>query len=635
MKIPALTYKPFIYADEWAEQNVNLIDTGKFSFNETPFYKLPTHCASDLAHYCRVVISACAQTGKTTAILNILGWMANYDESNSLIIMDSLKSCQKLSKNRIKPFLRDQAGVRSLIKGEHILDKSADTMNISLGTGHNLLLGSSASASDLCSFPVKYAFMDELDRFCDELTNEGDPVLLVFKRQLRYRGMAVLTSTPTTDKGRINQHFLLGTQRYWGVICECGKFIKVEYDSINYNTNTPTYTCPHCGIVYDEQGIIKLKHCYSEPYNDTPFIDKWGRICESFKITAPLVHNIYTWDSIKKEEMQARALGVSSLRSFINTTIGEPFNELQEVIINENALLAARRYFNKDSLPNWVSRITIGVDTQDNRFEYVILGSSNTGTRIAFIQHGIVLGNLSEHEVWDELTKRLTEYKATTKDGNILYPSIVCIDSGGHYTQQVYAYCMLQPRIRAIKGRSYSMHNNETSLIASVSRVNVRALGSGIGTVELTHINTRYAKDLIREQLTEIQLNPAKSHWLMSADVESNINENFIEQLNSEYKCISSSGNITWKLKQGVRNECLDCTIYALAAIDICRLSKGDAPTFTMSSVKATNTDILETVKDDSDIDNSPITLNDFDLNKIVPDNKKCKHKTKPKYKVL
>lgn len=337
MKPAILTYTQKIYADQWAEQHVILKDTGRFRYEVTPYFREPTRAASDLIHVCRVVVKSCAQLGKTSAIQNLLGWMAEFDPSNALVIMDSLKTGQRFSKNRLKPFLRDTCGIAAFDKTKK--DRSKETCNLSLGTGANLIIGSASSASDLCSTPVKYLFADELDRWTDELGAEGDPLLNAFKRQLRFMGMALLTSTPTRPDGRINQHWTLGTMETWSAVCAgCSGFMRVSYDDIDFTTDTPIYACPECGKIYTETEIIGLPHTYAPPANPVPYTDKFGRVARSFEITATLCHRQYTWDALKKEQMQAEALGEAAIASFRNTALGETYTPPEQKTLDVHEL---------------------------------------------------------------------------------------------------------------------------------------------------------------------------------------------------------------------------------------------------------------------------------------------------------
>ncbi len=117
-----------------------------------------------------------------------------------------------------------------------------------------------------------------------------------------------------------------------------------------------------------------------------------------------------------------------------------------------------------------------------------------------------------------------------------------------------------------------------------------------------------YAKDIIREQLLNIQSNSKESDWVISSDVDANFDAIFFDQMNAEFR-ESYQDKYKWVCKPGVRNEALDCTVYALTAVDIARLMTGNA---------ATNIDVNNDI-DEIDVNNN--SQNDkFDLNEILAD---------------
>ena len=580
--IPLFEHKPFVYADEWAEQNMYLRDTGKFSYSVTPYLRLPTRCASDLNQVCRVVIMCPAQAGKSSAMVNIICHSAVYHPSNTLIIMDTLKNAQRMSKNRLKPALRDFAHVASLQRGARVLDKSAESMNISLSSGANLILGTSSSASDLCSTPVRLLLLDELDRFQRDLSGEGDPVTLALKRQLRFKdSMAVLTSTPTTPDGAISRHFALGTQEVWGVVCECGRWLNVEYSQILFEYDTPTFTCPHCGEVYSEKDVEKLDHRY-QAFNDHPYEDSRGRVCRSFRFSSTLMHGIYTWAQIRREEIQATSLGEAAIRSFKNTTLGEPYTAKTTEIKDYNDLLKYRLAFNKDNIPSFVTEIFAGIDTQDSWFEVVIIGCNKTSSQIAFIEHKQIIGDLDSGNTWEQLKQYINTFTCKTQDGRTLNINLVCQDAGGHYYNEVLSLGLLSPLWRAVRGRSYAMAQPEFTVVDKIKRTNVKNVGCGAGKVDITYINTRYTKDLIFSKLA-MMIDNKDSGLYFTSSPESGIDENFFEQLTSEIKQVSGSGVEYYVKKNSFRNECLDCTVYSLAASELYRLAMCRLPSLSIS----------------------------------------------------
>ena len=620
MRIPLFKHHESMTVSEFAEKNVILQEGAcrgqKFSYRNRPYFREPSDAMGDNLHNSRVVIVSPTQLGKTSAFLNYLFYMITYSPDNCLVILDSNKTAEKLSRVRIRPFLRDQAKLASLQKGaSNLEDKSSSVSNISITGGKNILIGSARSASDLCSFSAKYLLCDETSRYPEVLDKEGDPITLAMQRAETYtRSMAILTSTPTTDDCTIWQHYLLGTQNRWSAVCECGHYMPVDYKDIDFSDiEHPTYTCPKCGTVYDEYTLqYKLKHAYAPDANPSPFKDSYGRVCKSYHIPGTLCPERYTWKYLREKELAARQIGPGGYMSFVNTSLGEVYYPGIDESIDINKMVQCRRYFDKDHIPKWVHFVTCGIDTQDNRFELIVIGSDTARKHVCFIERKIITGDLRNAQVWTDLITYLNNFRCTTRDGRILPIQISCIDSGGHFTQDVYAFCLRSPRLRPIKGLGNC--SNTKDLIAKVTEVPVKAYANGAGRIQLTFVNVNYAKDVIREQMLKIQADSKESDWVISSHIDAQFDVIFFNQMNAEFRENYQQGKYKWVCKPGVRNEALDCTVYALTAVDIARLMTGNAATQ------------IADVDDDDDLDSkdsSDLTLKNLlaEMKEQLPSN--------------
>ena len=632
MRIPLFKHHEPMTVSEFAEKNVILQEGAcrgqKFSYKNRPYFREPSDAMGDNLHNCRVVIVSPTQLGKTSAFLNYLFYMITYSPDNCLVILDSNKTAEKLSRVRIRPFLRDQAKLASLQKGaSNLEDKSSSVSNISITGGKNILIGSARSASDLCSFSAKYLLCDETSRYPEVLDKEGDPITLAMQRSETYtRSMAILTSTPTTDDCTIWQHYKLGTQNRWSAVCECGYYMPVDYKDIDFtDIEHPTYACPKCGKVYDEYTLqYKLKHEYAPDANTEPFRDSYGRVCKSYHIPGTLCPERYTWKYLREKELAARQTGAGGYQSFVNTSLGEVYYPGIDESIDVNKMVQCRRYFDKDHIPKWVQFVTCGIDTQDNRFELIVIGSDKSRKHICFIERKIITGDLRQSQVWTDLLNHLNDFRCTTRDGRVLPIQISCIDSGGHFTQDVYAFCLRSPRLRPIKGLGSC--DSSKDLIYKVSDVPVKAYANGSGRIQLTIVNVNYAKDIIREQMLKIQSNFKESDWVISSNLDAQFDVVFFDQMNAEFRETYQQGRYRWVCKPGVRNEALDCTVYALTAVDIARLMTGNAAT-QLPGEDLPNTDDIEFTDESKD--------DIFDLDEILAE-EKAKEKSevsKPKVK--
>lgn len=573
-KLDALLYKKVLTVSEWAESTRYMPQThGLFSYSQTPFLREPSAYLSDIAGTCRVVMMTPAQVGKTTMIENFLGWISEYDRNNVLLILDSLKTGQRMSKNRLRPFLRDVCGIGG--SDDKQKDKSKEICNISLATGANLIIGSASSASDLCSTPAKYLLADELDRWVETLVREGDPLLLAFQRQMRFRGMALLTSTPTTEDGRIYKHFMLGTAQRWVAVCECGADLPCHYADIDFSGDTPTVSCPKCGQILAQDDVSRLRHMYTPPTSQSAYRDKFGRLARSFSVEGTLCHSFYTWGQLKKEELAAKAIGVESTRSFINTRLGEVFRAETDVSFDVSDLQRLVYRYRLDAIPKEIGLITCGIDTQDNGLALEVVGWGVDGIACGLGFHWID-GDTATSDPWIKLREMLQK-KYTTEIGQELPISFSCIDSGGHRTQEVYAFAAMNRGIVCIKG--YTSRNGQDPFINNYTMQKITSIGRGTGRVPLYRLGVNAGKDMLLDMISKSLAGNIVLKW--TNDYNAGYTESYFDMVTAERRVETPKGG-RWELLPGRRNEGLDCRIYAMAAHDIIKARKGE-----VSSIEA------------------------------------------------
>ena len=135
-----------------------------------------------------------------------------------------------------------------------------------------------------------------------------------------------------------------------------------------------------------------------------------------------------------------------------------------------------------------------------------------------------------------------------------------CIDSGGHYTQQVYNYVKRRTgrRVFAIKG----VGGEGKPIIGKPSKNN-------IGKINLFPVGTDTAKELIFARLKITEEGAGYCHFPIERS------EEYFRMLTSEKKVtryFKGRPRREWvKVRQ--RNEALDCRVYALAALQLMGLN--------------------------------------------------------------
>lgn len=597
-----------------------------FSYDQTPYLYDPTAALSDISGTCGVVIKSPAQVGKSTTIENFLAWIVEYDRANTMVILDTQKSAEKMSRNRIRPFLRTR-GINNPdnTRGKDP-DKSNSIVNIGLGSGANLFLCSAKSPSDLRSTPSKYCAFDEVDAWPDILQGEGDPLQNAIQRMMRFRGMYLLTSTPTDFEGRINQNFLLGTQQTWCAVCLCGNLMDCRFDDIDYSGDIPTYHCRACGTVYSEAEIKALDHRYSEPKNDKPLIDQYGRTLKSYEVFGTLCHHFYTWDYLKQLEIAALQLGDASYQSFRNTRLGEIYKPSDEIDLEKNELMrrCINRDLNPDCLPADIAGICLGVDTHDDCLYCFTAAFTLDAKKVYGLDYDILIGNPDESEVWQALREKM-HTKYTLSDSRILMPSFACIDSGGHRTQAVYMHTFKEPRLMAIKGFVSNAKNKADPLVGDLKKY--RFLGGVKGKCKVLQIGVNAGKDDLAAKCLAVCQGDDSLQYLPKKC----FNAEYFQGLLSEKKIAGR-----WRAKSHVRNEPLDAFVYALAAFcfwrDFYLLQNKDREASEglkmAKKKKEINSEIIQNKKNNSPLPESAIVSDDAEKPKkeIKKEIKKIPH---------
>ena len=138
------------------------------------------------------------------------------------------------------------------------------------------------------------------------------------------------------------------------------------------------------------------------------------------------------------------------LKTWVNTFLGETWEE-QGDRIDEFDLMDRCEDWG-DELPEDVLLMTAGIDVQDDRLEIEVVGWGR-GEESWSISYDTLYGDPSTSELWIRLDSLLQKTFTHPLHGEMVIRSS-CIDSGGHYTQQVYNYARQRSgrRVFAIKG---------------------------------------------------------------------------------------------------------------------------------------------------------------------------------------
>ena len=252
-------------------------------------------------------------------------------------------------------------------------------------------------------------------------------------------------------------------------------------------------------------------------------------------------------------------LGVG--KHFINTALGEPWEERGEAA-DDNVLLSRRERYNAD-LPDGVLLVTAGVDVQDDRLEIEITGWGK-GYESWGILYKKMKGSPELDETWDKLEQFL-DTELYFANGNSLLIAATCIDTGGHFTTEVYKFLKRMERKEKRIFGTHGMGREGIPLINKTSTNNVEK-------VKIFMLGVDSGKEILMTRLKTVDEGPGYCHFPINAD--RGYDETYIKGLTSEQRVVhvkDGRASLKWVKKSGTRNEPLDLRNYATAAAEILR----------------------------------------------------------------
>lgn len=545
-------------------------EAGPWRTNRTPYLKEPMRAFTD-PNVNRIVLVSSAQMGKSELELNIIGYIMAQDPGPILYILPGEADGKKFSRQRIAPMIRDCKVLRNKVADVKSRD-GGNTILQKMFPGGSLTITGSNSAPALASMPIRFVIGDERDRWADSAGTEGDPWELAQARQITfYNRKSIEVSTPTIkDSSKIEASYNLGTQEKWVHRCpNCHEYNEINFETIKFEklkkviNNKEVYTvkieghvCPDCGYVFS-QDVMRRQPAKWETQN--PGALKMG--IRSFWLSA-FSSPWLTWESIILSVVQAEN-DPEKLKAVYNTKLGKLW-EHRDINQSDEELLKRLEEYDAE-LPQGVLCLTCGVDTQDDRLEYEVVGWGKNGKSWG-IKKGYIMSAPDLPETWKRLDDVIDRsYKF--KNGQALAIGITLIDSGGHFTQTVYKQCRKrkEKRVFAIKGRG----GEGIPIVNPAKRVAIK--DNKHITCWLYSLGVDAGKAIIYSNIQVQTPGPKYCHFPKGDDRGYDLN--YFNGLISE-KMVKrkTSGGYKWvwkKLPGHRRNEALDCRNYALAGIKI------------------------------------------------------------------
>jgi phage terminase large subunit GpA-like protein len=554
---------------EWADKHRRLsskasAEPGPWRTSRTPYLREPMDCLSSTSAVQRVVMMFAAQTGKTEAGANWLGYVIDHAPGPMLLVQPTVEMAKRLSKQRLESLITETPVLAEKIAPSRSRD-SGNTMFAKDFPGGMMLLTGSNSATGLRSTPCRYIFCDEIDAFPSDVDGEGDPVSLAEKRATTFaRRKILLTSTPTVkDFSRIEAEFERSDQRRFYVPCPCCNVMQwLKWPQLKWDNNEPSTAAYECEVCHERFAEIHKPAMLRR--------GEWRATAPSNGKTAGFqLSGLYSplgwlsWADMVDDFLRAKA-DAPMLKSFVNTRLAETWEEDFASKVSADGLLERCEHYQAAMVPEGGLALTVGVDVQDNRLAISVWawGREEEGW---LLDHQEIYGDPSRQELWKQLDEVvLREWPHAV--GPAMRPDVVAIDSGGHFTAEVYQYARERGRqgVVAIKGQS----QRGKPPIGKGSKVDVNYQGRTLKRGALVYpVGGDTVKTTLFGRLKHNEQGAGFLHFHMGTTGE------YFEQLTAEKQVLryNRGGFPTreWVKKPSARNEALDCLVYAYAALNL------------------------------------------------------------------
>ncbi len=599
---------PPMRLSQWAEEHFYLSAESSYVEQRWRCYPPQRAIMDCMSHdeIREIDVQKSARVGYTKMLGAAICYFAQHKRRNQAVWQPTDEDADDFVKTEIDPMLRDVRVMESVFPAFMQRDRD-NTLRAKRFLGSVLHIRGGKAAKNYRRLTVDVAYLDEVDGFDLDIEKEGSPVTLSAKRiEGATYPKHILGSTPKLKHFSMIEARRQQAQRRfrWSVPCpECGvehvlawggekaahgmKWTAGDADNVRQ-------LCPHCGVLYSQQDYLRVWDAGRWVDEEGVWIDPECRFrtADGLEVEAPrsVSFHLWTaqlpqasWGQLVREFFaaiaKARAGDKSELKTFVNTTLGETWEEeVQQA--DEGELVKRAEAYELRRCPRGALILTAGIDVQDNRWE-VGVWAWGRGEESWPIDHMVLEGNPADERDWERLDVYLQTLFAH-ESGQRLHIEACAVDTGGHFTHQAYNFARLRSH-RRLPGHSdrsqrvFAVHGSakEGQPVkgrSSVQDVNYRGKVIKAG-VRLWAVGTDTAKDLIFGRLAILQDGPGKIHLPRAlaiapklATLEPDRAGAWLQQLTAEVRVpVKTAQGDKWRwVKRTQRNEVLDCAVYAL-----------------------------------------------------------------------
>ena len=513
----------------------------------------------------QVTVMKSARVGYTKILNHLIAYHIHQDPCPIMLCQPTLDDCQSYSKDEIAPMLRDTPCLQGLVSNPKSKDGDNTLLKKNFPGGTLQLVGSN-SARGFRMVSRRVVCFDETDGYPPSAGTEGDQIKLGIRRTEYYWNRKIVAgSTPTVeDFSRIERLFKETNQQRYFVPCpECNHFQFLRWDNMKWiddDPSTAAYACESCGVL-----IPHSKKRWMIERGEWRATEKGNGKHVGFHIWAAYSYSPNASWSNLVEEWLASKDNPEQLRTYINTVLGEVWQDEYETKIGTNALMdrAASETYKQGVPPRDALILVAGIDTQDDRLSMSIWGIGR-GEEMFLIDRIKIYGAPSRPDVWIQLDEILTS-PYTNEDGIELKVEIAAIDTGGHYTDEVYKYAKDRMNLGVIAIKGVARLKSDVFL-GKPNKIETNSIGRSLRkSVLLFSVSVNKIKTHLHRRLKEAEPGQGYLHFYPT------VTNDYFEELTAEREVRKVKNGYeadrVWMKKSGARNEALDEMVYAYGSL--------------------------------------------------------------------
>jgi phage terminase large subunit GpA-like protein len=577
----ALRPDPRLTVSEWADHHRVLssrgsAEPGPYRTSRTPYLKEIMDSLSANSAVQRVVFMKGAQLGATECANNFVGYCIDQVPGPVLVVQPTVDLAKRFSKQRVDTMIEESPRLRERVAPTRSRD-SGNTVLAKEFPGGILVMTGANSAVGLRSMPARYLVLDECDAYPGDTDGEGSPVALAEARTRTFAHLSktFLISTPLM-KGTsvIEREYERSDQRRYFVPCPlCRHPQTLVFERLRYDPekmDAVHYECEGCGgAIVEAHKTEMLARGFWQATATSGDPRLRGYHLSSLYSPA----GWFSWLAIVRQWENEATKSVDARKAFINTVLGEAFSQEAGYVPDWQRLYDRREEWPHEMIPEHGLFLTAGADVQLDRIE-VDVWAWGRGLTSWLVGHYVLDGDTARPEVWEKLVAlmgRTWEHSSGKRMGL----QRLAIDTGA-FTQSVYAWARTQDRnfVLPVKG----MPNYDRLVpVSGPTKVEVATSGHRLKVgLNLWTVSVSFFK---REFYRQLELNLPTDEARARGEVDppgyvhisTGAGDEWVKQCVSEQQVVVRSRQgfavrTEWQPLR-VRNEALDCRVYARAAV--------------------------------------------------------------------